>query len=292
MVAPRLGRPYRAAAVARPGRSRLLWLLVLLAFAILAIALLPLAGRPAAAAQAERPVTLEQITADPAAFHGSQVAVAGEVDMVLSQRAFTIEDDDVLFDDEILVIARDPLSPVAGRWGDAALLEDDIVLVLGTVRPLDLASIEQEIGADLDDDLFAYWTGRSAIVADAVVVNPRRPGPVDASVEDIAEDPVQFYDWSVAVRGEVEEVLGERAFILEQDDAELLVVAARPLGVLLPGLAATPLAEDDLLGVRGPVRPFDVARFERDVGVDLDEEALASWEGRPALVARSLQLLD
>ncbi|MDP8922691.1 MAG: hypothetical protein M3O34_07415 [Chloroflexota bacterium] len=292
MVAPRLGRPYRAAAVARPGRSRLLWLLVLLAFAILAIALLPLAGRPAAAAQAERPVTLEQITADPAAFHGSQVAVAGEVDMVLSQRAFTIEDDDVLFDDEILVIARDPLSPVAGRWGDAALLEDDIVLVLGTVRPLDLASIEQEIGADLDDDLFAYWTGRSAIVADAVVVNPRRPGPVDASVEDIAEDPVQFYDWSVAVRGEVEEVLGERAFILEQDDAELLVVAARPLGALLPGLAATPLAEDDLLGVRGPVRPFDVARFERDVGVDLDEEALASWEGRPALVARSLQLLD
>ncbi|MDP8922026.1 MAG: hypothetical protein M3O34_04020 [Chloroflexota bacterium] len=292
MIPFEYGPRFRTLVADRVDRARSLPLLVLAALAALA-ALSALPGPPvAAAAQAEQRVRLDQITDNPATFYGVPVAVAGEVDMVLSPRVFSIEDDDVLFDDDILVITREPLPPVAGRWGDAEVLEDDIVLVFGTVRPLDLAAIEQEIGADLDDDLFVYWTGTSAIVASAVVLTPRKPGPLDASVEDVVEDPAEFYGLSLALRGEVEDILGERAFVLEQDDAELLVVTARPVALLDPRLAGSQLDEDDLVDVRGPVRPFDLAAFERDVGADLDSDELAASERRPALIARWLRLVE
>jgi hypothetical protein len=269
--------------------------------AAVALALLALlgafaAGRTSSAqAQEQSGVRLDQITEDPAAFYGRMVTVAGEVDGVLSERAFSIEDDDILFDDDIIVITSRPLPAIGGRWRDGALLEDDIVLVSGTVRPFNLAEIERELGVDLDDDTFAYWTGDSAIVASSVIVTPRKPGLVSASVDEIADDLAAYSHRLVAVRGEVDDVLGQRAFTIADDDPldddNLLVVTARPPQALEPRLTQTPLAADNVVEVRGPVRRFNLADFEREIGADLDDDTFDGWEGRPAIIARSLDVV-
>ena len=263
--------------------------------AVLALLMASVAGRTAAA-QSEPGVRLDQITEDPTAFYGRAVTVAGEVDAVLSERAFSIEDDDILFDDDIVVITSRPLPAIGGRWRDGALLEDDIVLVSGTVRPYNLAEIERELGVDLDDDTFAYWTGNSAIVASSVIVTPRKPGLISASIDEIADDPAAYSGRLVAVRGEVEEILGQRAFTLVDedplDDDNLLVVTARTLQALDPQLAQAPLADDDVVEVRGPIRRFNIAEFERDIGADLDDDRFDDWEGRPAVIARSLDIVQ
>jgi hypothetical protein len=262
--------------------------------ALAALLLAPLVHPPVRAQDGRGP-TLDQVTENPAAYYNRTVTVAGEVDTVYSPRAFSVEDDDVLFDDDIMVISAQPLPRVVGRFGDAEVLEDDIVLVTGTVRPFNLAEIEREIGVDLDDDLFAYWTGNSAILASSVTVTPRKPGPVGATLDDVLDNPAAFYGRSVVVSGEVDEILGPRAFTIEDDDPvgadELLIVTARERPALVPRLAQEPLADDDSVQVRGPVRRFNLAEFEREIGFDLDDALFADWDGRPAIIARSLQLL-
>jgi hypothetical protein len=276
-------------AVACPRGVANRWLLVAAAIVLLASFWLHLV-RPAAAQAQQRP-TLDRILEDPTAYHGRQVTVAGEVDLVLSPRAFSIEDDDLLFDDDIMVVSRDPLPPVAGRWGEAEILEDDIVLVTGTVRPFDLVALEQELGVDLDDDLFAYWVGKSVIAATAVTLTPRTPGPTAVGIDNVTDDPSAFYGRRVAVEGEVEDVLGARAFVLEHGGATILVMTSKPTSVLAPTLAGEPLAVDDEVRIRGPVRRFDLAQVERDIDVDLDDERFAAWEDRPMVIARSLQFV-
>lgn len=40
--------------------------------------------------------------------------------------------------------------------------------VTGTVRTFGLAEVEQELGFDLQDDMFADWGGRTVILADTL----------------------------------------------------------------------------------------------------------------------------
>ena len=54
--------------------------------------------------------------------------------------------------------------------------------------------------------------------------------------------------------------------------------------------AGAQLAEDDLIQVTGPFRRFNLAEFERDLGVDLDDNRFAAYDGQPAIVARSTSL--
>jgi hypothetical protein len=120
-------------------------------------------------------VTVNQLAANPAAFWGTEqlVTVVGEVEDTLGWRAFTIEDNDLLFDEELLVVSARPLLDRHGRTVESAFLGDDDILVSGTVRAFNLAELERELGVDLEDDLFTAWTGRPAIIAHSIYVPPR-----------------------------------------------------------------------------------------------------------------------
>ncbi|MFC5380987.1 hypothetical protein [Aquipuribacter nitratireducens] len=85
---------------------------------------------------------------------GQDVSVVGEVDEVLADAVFRVDG----VDWEVVVVEEDT----------ARVAEGDVVEVAGTVRRLDLATLEEELGADLDDELYADVEGRLVLVADSV----------------------------------------------------------------------------------------------------------------------------
>src|SRR5688572_21988437 len=67
----------------------------------------PIAAAQATPAPASQPaayppptVTVDQITDNPGAYYGVAVTVVGDVEDVLGPRAFTVEDQDLLFDEK------------------------------------------------------------------------------------------------------------------------------------------------------------------------------------------------
>ncbi len=117
-------------------------------------------------------------------------------------------------DDSVLVIG----APLAV----GALAEDDRVMVAGPVRRFILADFERELGVDLDDEAFDDWEGKPAIIARVVdrAVVAGGDGFVDAwlvDIDDLAHDAEDYLGRPVVAVGEVEDVVGPLAFVLEED---------------------------------------------------------------------------
>ena len=114
------------------------------------------------------------------------------------------------------------------------------------------------------------------------------------TVSDIATNPDRFTGETLTFWGEVDAILGMRAFTVGDGDFvgddRLLVLSAEPLPVITGRTPDSPLIEDDLVRLTGAIRLFDRAEAERELGVGLDDPHFADWIGRPALVARSLRL--
>ena len=239
--------------------------------------------------------TLDEVLDDPAAYYGRRVTVFGEVDEMIGPRAFTLADNDLVGDDELLVVGATRLPAVQGRAAEEPLLEDDLVMATGPVRQFNLAEVEREVGFDLDDGLFRDWAGRPVLIARSLELSPGVPGAgIATTIEEITDDPAAFFGATVTVGGTVDRMVGPRAFVLDNSELvtedHLLVVSADRLPMVQGRPAAAPLLEEDYVLVTGPVRRFNLAAVEREVGVDLDDGLFAEWAGRPAVVARAVKL--
>ncbi len=51
-----------------------------------------------------------------------------------------------------------------------------------------------------------------------------------------------------------------------------------------------PLAEEARATTTGVVRRFAIVEFERELGIDLDDNLFREFEGRPGIVARQVQV--
>jgi hypothetical protein len=113
---------------------------------------------------------------------------------------------------------------------------------------------------------------------------------VPARVADIVGAPHSYVGKTVTVEADVEEVLGPRAFALDEDaplaggtDRDLLVLSGR----------AGSLADIDdqwlnnKVRVTGTVRPMSVVEIEREVGWDLDPELELELERADAVLIAS-----
>lgn len=137
-----------------------------------------------------------------------------------------------------------------------------------------------------------FWVAMpAAVVVVAVValslagdVDPVDPGDANATVEEVATRPGNFYGETVTLSGEVEDGLGPDTFAVGADafGGELLVVNATGGG----GEAAP--SEGEAVRITGTVRRFYAGEIEEEAGVNLDEDRLAGWRNTPAIVARSV----
>lgn len=115
-------------------------------------------------------------------------------------------------------------------------------------------------------------------------VSPR----TGVTVDDIADRPRDFYGRTVRTTGEVDRVLGRRAFTLGEPGGQVLVLTARlPEGIVRP-VGRWP--DDRTVHVAGTVRRFEREALERELGVELGGDAFADWTGRPAIIPRSIDL--
>ena len=262
--------------------------------------------------------TVDRITDSPESFYGQDVAVIGEIGDVLGPRSFTLEDDDLLFDEEMTIVSNRPLVGRDGAVLSLEALSGRRALVTGTVHQLNVSAFEERLGIDLADDDFADRAGQPAMIARSIMLDPvlyAPPGvhpygaPVSSgapgvdpipeaqsvTVDAITDDPGAYYGHTVTIAGEVGQALGPRSFTVE--DSDLLfdeVVGVIGTGPLLDrnGRPYSADALDDLhVLVTGTVRHFSQEDLERELGVDLSGEGVDAWEGQPVIVAESVRQL-
>ena len=114
----------------------------------------------------------------------------------------------------------------------------------------------------------------------------------ESRIGQILEQPSDFTGEEVTVAGEVERVIGSRALTLDAPSVlagPLLVISRNPLEPIGGSGLETLYAEDDRVRVQGTVREFNLREFERMLGEDLVDEEFVGWEGRPVIVADTVE---
>ncbi len=122
--------------------------------------------------------------------------------------------------------------------------------------------------------------------------------PTATTLEKVIERPDRYKGGPTVVSGQVREIISPRAFTIAPPGLvgnELLVVSGDPLAAPSGRSGARPILEGDLAQVTGDVREFDLARFERDTGVELRREYdsfigddLTERKGDPAIRATAV----
>lgn len=138
-----------------------------------------------------------------------------------------------------------------------------------------------------------------AVGAVLVVGGSSGSSPTEASVAQIVDAPATFEGDRVTTDGEVDELLTDRALVVQGDvtDEELLVVIRSTAFIGgYPGSATVPFAIADLVGdgddVRftGVVDEFDQEQMTDELGIVLHDGLFERWEGEPSIVVDQLAL--
>ena len=233
-----------------------------------------------------RGATIDKIAEDPEAYLGQTVTVGGEVNQILGPQAFVIEGNDIIGGDELLVVGANAMNRIRN---------DEVVQVTGPVRRFDLAQVERDLGVDLDDNLFRDWADKPAIVARNIVATPLAAGSAEAvTIDELTDDPRRYADRLVTTFGSVDRVISPRALVIDNSEFftedQVLVVGARPIPNVSARAEENAAINDAPVLVTGTVRPFRIADFVRDLGADLDDNLFRDWDGKPAIVARDINL--
>lgn len=116
-------------------------------------------------------------------------------------------------------------------------------------------------------------------------------GQTTATVDQVKEQPANFYGKTITVAGKVDELLTESAFELEGTgwafNDNITVLTKSPAQ-----LARAAVAGKDELVVSGTVRPFVVTEVERELGWDLSPEIEVRLKERPILIADAIRRVE
>jgi len=242
-------------------------------------------------------VTLTEVANHPAAMWGRTVTISGRIAEVVDAATMIIGNDAFFVGDKVPVVSGRPggeLAALVENPAAGALREGEVVRVTGVVRPLEREGLREELGVGPVAALMNP-DERAVLAAEAIELDPPEhlvagdkefPGggsgyEVGATINDVVARPEEYLGRVVAVSDEIDEPeLGPHAFVL--GDEQLPVVMAEP----------NPEVFVEASGyVVGEVVRFDRALVEERLGIDLDDEAVARFEGGPALVARSVEVV-
>lgn len=212
-------------------------------------------------------ITIEKI--EEGNISSQEVTVRGEVEELQSGISFLIEDDNLFGDSEVLVI----------NITDDAILEategEPRVQVTGNVQEFSFVEIESDYSLGLDPEIYADYESMPVILASSIV-----PAP---DLEDLAEDPEDYYGKEIAVQGEIEDVKNETIFTLKEGE----LIGEDELLVLNASGSAIPESDDSIVLV-GELRPYVKTEFERDYDLtwdlELQREIEVEFTNKPVLV--------
>jgi hypothetical protein len=268
------------------------------------------AGSLAVAGDMSGAISAGKLAKEAKNFYGQTVTVKAEVEDILDNRTFTLDEDAILAGPDVLVVVP--------KGSTTGLKHDDVVTVTGTVRPFVQAELERDYdwfkdGKILKKDTKIDYTTRPVLIAtsiktadgrdlsmigtaamhsghDSTIAPPARASLEAISAGKLARDAKKFYGQTVTVRAEVESVLDDHTFTLDEDD----VLAGPDVLVVVPRGTAKGLMHDQVVTVTGTVRPFVQAELERDYdwfkdGKILKKDVKIDYKTRPVLIAQSVR---
>lgn len=193
---------------------------------------------------------------------GKTVTVNGEVEEVISPKAFIIEGEQFFNDPELLVL----------NLSGSPIVDDSNIQVTGTVRQFLKSEIEREFGLNLAQELAAKFTDKPVLVATELTLTPE-PG-------EVAEEPAPFIGKQVTMSGKVASVIAQNLFTL--DDQEL--IGGKEL--LVVGNAGA-INAGQTVRVTGSIRKLVAA----EVDIKRQPRLIAEYEGKAAAIAGSIEIV-
>ncbi len=209
-------------------------------------------------------------------YQGKSVTVRNDIIKTVGKRGFVLDQDRLLKDRDILAIA---IGQQVELFSDDPTPE---VLFSGRVEKLNLSSIEQEYGISIEADLYRQYEGYPVIIATSTIPSP--------DPEDLTARPEIYYGRPLAIEGEVDEIINNRVFELDEEKAfggeDLLVLQSN---------SQIQLYEEQTVIVYGTLRQFVADEFEQDynLGWDLSTRSRlkAEYDRKPVLVAEKIIFL-
>ncbi|HSK11270.1 MAG TPA: hypothetical protein VK911_16925 [Vicinamibacterales bacterium] len=276
--------------------------------------------------------TVEAIVDNPERFYNETVTIAGDVSEVYGKRAFDIREEGIIdVDDKLLVLSKKDLSnltedsvvQVRGKvrpfvradlerehdidWNDYGFDAD--FFSSNERKPVLIAeNVEVRRSDDRDQSRMERPMSEQprserqpSQQAQSGQQQPRQQGQVGtagaaaagaATIEAIADNPERFYNQTVTVSGEIDELHGKKAFNLQEEgvidvDDKLLVLSKKDLGNL---------SKDAKVQVRGKVHQFVKADLERELGISdwndygFDANFFSNTDRKAVLIAESVDV--
>lgn len=255
-------------------------------------------------------VSVATIIDNPSEFYGNQVTVSGLVTEVVGPDAFAIGGNEFVGGESLLIVGAQELPQIVEGIPEGEEIQaQDLVQVTGTLRPAEQQEITDEIGYELDNQVFEVFGGEAAVVASQVVVTPQQGGSAAQAQQQapvqlttLIDNPSEFFGQQVMVDGAVAQVISPSAAVivpparatqLQNEGAFEDPEALAREGVLVVSTAGTGpnLSPLQTIQVTGTVQEFEsVGAFEQEFGVDLgDDEIFSAFGGRPIIAASQIQ---
>ena len=106
---------------------------------------------------------LEEVSENPEGYYGREIALEGEVDEIRNDYAFTLKEDELIGDDDLLII---------NATGEPIPQDDESIVVTGVVRPFVKAEFERDYDLtwdlDVESEIEAEYTERPVMVVDSI----------------------------------------------------------------------------------------------------------------------------
>lgn len=264
-------------------------------------------------------ISAGKLARDAGKFYGQTVTVSAEVENVLDDHSFTLDEDAVFAGPDVLVLLptgsalplrHDQKVTVTGRvrryvatelhhdydWFEEGHILKRNTKVDYTTRPVLVAtSVITADGTDLVTGSSATLSGDSDVATESKrPVRPREMAPdTMITATKLVRDPKAYYGQTVSVQSEVEDVLSANAFTLDED----AVFKGPDVLVLVPRGVASSLSHDQKVTVTGTVRPWVVADLDRDYdffkhGEIVSTRTKVDWKTRPVVVATHITTAD
>jgi hypothetical protein len=219
----------------------------------------------------ETNVTAQEVADNTTQLIGKTVTIRSQPLKKLSPTTFTVSNQQFFGGESILVV---------NATGSATPLPENVDLqITGPVANFVVADIERQYGLNLDPNLLVEYENKPAIIARSIALAPK-PG-------EISSNPSAYYNKVIAVPAEVEKILGQNSFTLDEDK----LFGGQDLLVLNPNPKVT-IREDERVVVTGVLRPLVIADIEREYGFNWDtgfeRQLEVEYKGRPVLIAQSV----
>lgn len=227
-------------------------------------------------------VTTQEVADNTKQLIGKIVTVRSEPVRKIGPNSFTINDKEFFDRDNILVINASGKPFVFPTDAGTA------IQATGEVRNFVLADVNRQYGLNLEPNLYVDYENQPAIIAQSLAPAPK-PG-------EITKNPSQYYGKTLAVTGEVEDILSPNTFTLDEEQLfganDLLVLVANPRTATATKPVNTAVRDNETVAVTGVLRPFVVADLEREYDLtwdlNLQRKLEAEYRTRPVLVVQSI----